>query len=251
MATGRTKPPSEARGEPTRLDARRSRRDRQGRPTAGGRASVRRRHAPGISGRRWTKQPTRRSTVPGVPGVSARHAPASSTLLSHPATAGCRAIRTCVVAHRGRPAATRRVARVAPPVAAAASTPTSPSSHTNPLGPLRPPSHVAGQCRTRHPVPPRHTIRSRRSGIAARPERTSRATNPRRAPVDRANPQPTPGITTLGTSNRLAGLGGSPAVGRTPESRWPSSRAAPRRSRARPAAPVRHEPEPQAPTRRR
>jgi hypothetical protein len=178
--------------EPTPSHVPPSRRDPRGRSTPPGPLSVRRRRAPGISGRRWTKRPTRHLTAPG--GQSARRAPPSSTAQSRPAAAGRRAIPTCVVSsHRGKSAATRMVTRVARPVAAAGSTPTNQSSRTNPQCPR---SHVAGPCRTGHRVPPRHTIPSRRSGTAAQPGLTSRAGSPRRAPGDRASPEPTPGSTT-------------------------------------------------------
>ena len=209
MTTRPTKPRSQVRSEPTPSDVPRRRRDPPDRPTPGGQPNVRQRRAPGISGRRWTKQPTRHLTGPG--GQSVRRAPASSTAQSHPAAAGCRAIRTCVVGRRGRSAATRIVARLNRPVVAAASTPTSPHE---PYEPRR--SLVAGPCRTEHPAPPRHTTRSRRSGIAARPGLTSRAGSPHRVPGGCASPEPTPGST---TSNRCAGWGGSRAVRRTPASR--------------------------------
>ena len=198
MTTWLTKPRSQVRSEPTPSDVPRSRRDPPDRPMPGGQPNVRPRRAPGISDRRSTKQPIRQLTGPGVESV--RLAPASSTAQSHPAAAGCRAIPTRVVGHRGRPAATRIVARIVQPVAAA-STPTSRSSHPNPMSPWRHRSRVAGPCRTEHPAPPRHTTRSRRCAIAARPGLTSRAGSPHRVPVGCATPEPTPGSTTF--SRRL------------------------------------------------
>ena len=123
-----------------------------------------------------------------APAVDARRAPASSAAPSRLVAPGRRAIRTCVVGRPRRSAATRTVTRVSRPVVAADSTPTSP---TNPSHR----SHVAGPRPTGHPAPPRHTTRSRKSGIAAQPGLMSHATSP--DPGDCASPQPILGTMTF------------------------------------------------------
>jgi hypothetical protein len=160
-------------------------RDPRGRPKAEEPASGRQPRVRGTFDPRWTTRPNRPTSVPGV---DARRAPASSMPRSHPAAAGCRAIRTCVVGHPGK-SVTPMLAKVAQPAAAAASTPTSPWSPTNPS---RRPSRAAGPCRTGHRAPPRHTTPSPGSGIGPK----SRTTRPRPAPGDRERPQPIPGSTT-------------------------------------------------------
>lgn len=206
MTTPPTKPRGHVRSEPTPSDVPRHRQDPPDRPTPEGRPNVRQRRALGVSGRRSTKQPIRQLTGPGDPGVSGRRGPARSTARSHLAAAECRAIRTCVVGRRGRSAATRIAAGLNRPAAAGTSTPTSPSSHTNPMNAQRLRSRVAGPCRTGRPAPPRHTTRSRRSDIAARPALTSRARSPRRVTARCASPRPTPGNTT--SRRRLAAAPG-------------------------------------------
>jgi hypothetical protein len=179
MTRRSTKPPSAVRAECMPLNVPR---DPRGRPKAE-EAAGRQPRVRGTFDPRWTTRPNRPTSVPGV---DAQRTPASSMPRSHPAAAGCRAIRTCVVGHPGK-SVTPMPAKVARPAAAAASTPTSPWSPTNPS---RGPSPAAGPCRTGHRAPPRHTTPSPRSVIGPR----SRTTSPR--PADRARPQPIPGSTT-------------------------------------------------------
>ncbi len=205
-----------------------------GRPKRRDRPSVRRhRRAPGQPRRRWTTPPSRPASAPATTPDARIRRPRAAPPRQGAARSGPARPPTA-----GSPPRPARPQRPPDPLAAAASTRTSRSS------PYDTPASPAPR---RRPAPngrsPRRITRSHRSGIARPPAATSRSTSrPRRG---RASRRPLLGLDSSGAR------AGSRAAARTPASRWPSSPAEPRRSRARPAAPARRAPAPRAPTRRR